>query len=45
MLIEILAAEQLEPEYVDGRPGDVMRHQADTAKASKSLLPMPNVRA
>ena len=33
MLLEILAAEHLEPEYVDGRPGDVMHHRADTTKA------------
>ena len=32
-LLEILGAGQLEPEYVDGRPGDVMHHWADTSKA------------
>jgi UDP-glucose 4-epimerase len=35
-LLEILAAEQLEPEYVDGRPGDVVHHWADTTKACEA---------
>ncbi len=32
-LLEILDAGQLEAEYVNGRPGDVMHHCADTTKA------------
>jgi nucleoside-diphosphate-sugar epimerase len=35
-LLEILGAEQLEPEYVDGRPGDVVHHWADTTKACEA---------
>ena len=37
MLLEILDAEDLEPEYVDERPGDVLHHWADTAKACKAI--------
>lgn len=33
MLLEILEAQQLEPEYVGERPGDVMHHWADTTRA------------
>jgi UDP-glucose 4-epimerase len=32
MLLEILDAEHLEPEFVEERPGDVMHHWADTDK-------------
>ncbi len=32
MLLEILDAEELEPELVDARPGDVMHHWADTSR-------------
>ena len=30
MLLEVLDAEHLEPEFVEERPGDVMHHWADT---------------
>jgi UDP-glucose 4-epimerase len=33
MLLEVLDAEDVEPEFVEDRPGDVMHHWADTAKA------------
>jgi UDP-glucose 4-epimerase len=37
LLLEIMEAEDLQPEYVDGRPGDVLHHRADTAKAYREL--------
>ncbi len=36
MLLEILDAGQLEPEFVEARPGDVMHHWADIEKARRT---------
>ena len=34
MLLEILDTGELQPEYTDERPGDVLHHCADTAQAA-----------
>jgi len=37
ILLELLDAEHLEPEFAGERPGDVMRHWANTEKARRSI--------